>query len=256
MSGLNSLLVGCPSAGAKRLSQIRFLVSCPNETENSEVNTGRALIAELVQERFVSQFAHIGHPNCYSTTSPHLSVENPTVGCSYNGEVTGISGTGNPMVQQSDWVYPVVVLATGDNFSIGDDIEFVVKQELKSHYQAQLPENESELSSPTFHRIYRGEVSENSSQDNPIIRHSDWDKSVVIITEDSETFSRGDQVKFVVKKEVGQRYQALLSHKAPAVKPHYGSKAVIPIHHDGKDNQSVGDTRSESHATKSIDKRS
>jgi hypothetical protein len=167
----------------------------------------------------------------------------------------GVSGTGNPLVQKSDWDYPVVILTPGDDFSVGDQIEFVVKQELKRHYQAQLPENEPDLSSPTFHRIYRGEVSENSNNGNPIVRHSDWDKSVVIITEDSVTFSRGDQVKFVVKKEIAKRYQALLSHKAPAVKPHYGSRAVIPIHHDGKDNQSVGDTRSESHATKSIEER-
>ena len=182
-------------------------------------------------------------------------MKSPTVGRSYNGEVTGISGTGNPMVQQSDWVYPVVVLTAGADFSVGDQIEFVVKQELKSHYQALLPNDEPELSSPTFHRIYRGEVSENTNENNPIIRHSGCEETVVVISEDSETFTRGDQVKFVVKKEVGQRYQALLSHKAPAVKPHYGSRAVIPIHHDGKDNQSVGDTRSERHATKSIDKR-
>lgn len=163
------------------------------------------------------------------------------------------------MIQKDNWDDPVVVLTQGDQFSVGDQIGFVIKQELKWHYQAHPSdtdsESEPELSSPTFHRIYRGEVSENSTDGDPIIRHSDWDKSVVVITEDSETFSCGDQVEFVVKKEIGQRYQALLSHKAPAVKPHYGSEAVIPIHHDGKDNQSVGDTRSESHATKPIDDR-
>lgn len=157
------------------------------------------------------------------------------------------------MVQKDDWVNPVVILTNDDsNYSEGDQIQFVVKQKLDTHYQGRLPSSEPTLSSPTFHRIYRGEVFETSSSGNPIIRHADWDKSVVIITEDSETFSAGNNVKFVVKKEVGQRYQALLSHKAPAVKPHYGSRAVIPIHHDGKDNQSVGDTRSEKHALRPV----
>lgn len=160
------------------------------------------------------------------------------------------------MVQKDDWDEPAVVLTPDDDeYSAGDEIDFVVKQELKDHYQAQLPEAESDLSSPTFHRIYRGEVFENSSSGNPIIRHAGWDMSVVIITEDSVTFSKGDKVKFVVKQEAGRRYQALLSHKAPAVKPHYNSRAVIPIHHDGKDNQSVGDTRSERHTTKDVDDR-
>jgi len=186
---------------------------------------------------------------------PQSNVSSPTIGHTYKGKVVHISGTGNPMVQKDDWDEPVVVITPGNDFSVGDQIEFVVKQEMKRHYQAQLADRESELSSPTFHRIYRGEVCDVSTRGNPIVRHSDWDMSVVIITEDSETFSEGDQVKFVVKKEVGKRYQALLSHKAPAVKPHYGSKAVIPIHHDGKDNQSVGDTRSERHATKSMDER-
>ncbi|MUV90233.1 hypothetical protein GJ629_10310 [Halapricum sp. CBA1109] len=182
-------------------------------------------------------------------------METPTVGNSYTGKVVGISSTSNPMVQKSEWAYPAVVVTGDEDFSVGDHIEFIVRQELESHYQAQLADREKELSSPTFNRIYRGEVSEISTDGNPLIRHSDWDKSVVVITEDSETFTRGDTVEFVIKKEVGKRYQALLSHKAPAVKPQYGSRAVIPIHHDGKDNQSVGDTRSEKHATKSIEER-
>lgn len=182
-------------------------------------------------------------------------MENPTVGDSYTGEVVGVSSTGNPMVQRSKWVYPVVVITGDEDFSEGDQIEFTVTQELESHYQAQLADRETERSSPTFDRIYRGEVSEISTDGDPIIRHSDWDKSVIVITEDSETFSGGDKVEFVVKEEVGKRYQALLRHKAPAVKPQYGSRAIIPIHHDGKDNQSVGDTRSEKHATKSIEER-
>lgn len=112
------------------------------------------------------------------------------------------------------------------------------------------------MSSPTFNRVYQGEVSETSISGNPIIRYEEWEMSVVVITEEKETFSEGDSIKFVVKQQEGQRYQALLSHKAPVVKPNYRSKAVIPIHHDGKDNQSVGDTRSEKHATRSVDERS
>lgn len=179
----------------------------------------------------------------------------PKLNQTYKGEVVGISRTGNPMVQKGDWNEPVVVVTQGDDFSEGDKIKFVVKQELENHFQALLSDRESDLSSPTFRRIYSGEVSENTNSGNPIIRHSNWDKSVVIITEDSKTFSKGVRVKFVVLEEVGQRYQALLSEKAPVLKPQYNSRAVIPIHHDGKDNQSVGDTRSETHATKSVDER-
>lgn len=182
-------------------------------------------------------------------------MSDPQINQTYSGRVVGISGTGNPMVQKSGWLEPVVVITAGNNYSQGDKIKFVVKQELENHYQALPPERESNLSSPTFHRIYRGEVSTISRSGNPIIRHSNWDKSVVVITEESESFSEGDRVKFVVKREVKRMYQALLSHKAPAVKPQYGSKPVIPIHHDGKDNQSVGDTRSEEHATKPVEDR-
>lgn len=180
----------------------------------------------------------------------------PIIDRTYKGQIIKISETGNPMVQKDAWDYPVVILSTDtDEFSEGEEIEFVVKQEMENHYQAQLPGRQSTLSSPTFNRIYRGEIFENTVNGNPIIRHADWDMSVVIITEDSEIFSKGDTVEFVVKKEVGQRYQALLSHKAPVVKPHYRSKPVIPIHHDGKDNQSVGDTRSDKHAMRSVDDR-
>jgi hypothetical protein len=180
----------------------------------------------------------------------------PDVGEKHHAKVENISRTGHPMAQKDDWDEPVVILTPAEDYSVGDQIKFIIKQELKDHYQAKLPDSESDLTSPTFNRIYRGEVSGTMNGGNPVIRHSDWDKHVEIITEDSVTVPEGDQVKFVVKKDIGDRYQALLSHKAPAVKPHYGSRAVIPIHHDGKDNQSVGDTRSERHATKSVDERS
>lgn len=204
----------------------------------------------------------------YGSTDSGFSVSSLSLGSSYEGEVVEISRSGNPVVKKDDWDDRVVIL-TDDDLSPGDQVKFFVNNELKTHYQAQLansksnssnqvqsPDDGPDRSAPTFHRIYRGRVSENTENGNPIVRNSDWDKSVVIITEDSETFSSGDQAKFVVKREVGERYQALLSHKAPTVKPHYQSAAVIPIHHDGKDNQSVGDTRSEKHATKSLDERS
>ena len=180
----------------------------------------------------------------------------PTIGQTYTSKIVNISGTGKPMVQKKDWDDPVIVLSSHtDDFSIGDQIEFIVKQKLENHYQARLPDRQSSVSSPTFNRIYRGEIFENTTEENPVIQHANWDLPVVIITEESNTFSKGDTVQFVVKKRAGKEYQALLSHKAPAVKPHYGSKPVIPIHHDGKDNESVGDTRPDEHATKPVDER-
>lgn len=112
------------------------------------------------------------------------------------------------------------------------------------------------MSSPTFHRVYKGNVSEVSQLGDPIIHNDDWDKDIYIMTKEGDTFSEGDTVKFVVKRAEGKNYQALLSHQAPVTKPNYRSKAVIPIHHDGKHNQSVGDTRSKTHATRSVEDRS
>jgi hypothetical protein len=111
------------------------------------------------------------------------------------------------------------------------------------------------VSAPKFDTAYVRKVSDTSGSGNPIIADPKWDKKVVVITDDRSKFSKGVTIKFVVKREIGDHYQALLNHQAPVTKPKYYSKPNIPIHHDGKDNQSVTDTRSETHAFKPINKR-
>jgi hypothetical protein len=110
------------------------------------------------------------------------------------------------------------------------------------------------VSTPSFDTVLKREVVKESNSGNPIIIDSDWDKRVVVIVE-GEDISTGDEIKFVVKKEHNDHYQALLKGQSSISKPDYDSKPNIPLHHDGKHNQSVGDTRSEGHALRSPDDR-
>jgi len=109
--------------------------------------------------------------------------------------------------------------------------------------------------SPKFNTPYIKKVSKTSCSGNPIVIDPKWDKKVVVITDNKTKISKGETIKFVIKREMNDHYQALLNHQAPVMKPRYYSKPNIPIHHDGKYNQSVTDTRSESHAFRPIDKR-
>lgn len=93
-------------------------------------------------------------------------------------------------------------------------------------------------------------VSDISNSGNPICRNGSWEADVVIITRDDATYETGEKIEFVIKKKEGGHYQALLKEESPVSKPNYGSTPNIPIHHDGKHGQSVGDTRSEGHAMK------
>lgn len=111
------------------------------------------------------------------------------------------------------------------------------------------------MSEPDFGTTYERRISDTSGSGNPIVVDDEWDEKVVVITDDDENLSKGEKIEFVVKRKQGGHYQALLSHQAPVTKPKYYSKPNIPIHHDGKHNQSVGDTRSENHAFRSIDDR-
>lgn len=102
-------------------------------------------------------------------------------------------------------------------------------------------------------KVIEWRVSDISNSGNPICRCGSWDRDVVVITD--EEFEKGEMIEFVVKKDHGDHYQALLKEEAPVSKPNYRSRPNIPIHHDGKHGQSVGDTRSESHAMRSVDDR-
>lgn len=113
------------------------------------------------------------------------------------------------------------------------------------------------MSEPSIDSTYERRVNDFSNAGNPKITDDEWDAQVIVIIDNDDTdISKGDKIKFVVKRNEGGHYQALLKHQAPVSKPNYKSKPNIPIHHDGKHNQSVGDTRSESHAMRSVDDRS
>ena len=111
------------------------------------------------------------------------------------------------------------------------------------------------MSEPSLNTTYERRVDEFSKAGNPKITDDEWDAQVIVIIDDDTNISKGEEIEFVVKQNEGGHYQALLKHQAPVSKPDYNSGPDIPIHHDGKHNESVGDTRSESHAFKSVDDR-
>lgn len=98
-------------------------------------------------------------------------------------------------------------------------------------------------------------ISDISNSGNPICRSGSWEHDVVVITNDEDTFETGETIEFVIKKKEGGHYQALLKEECNVSNPNYNSSPNIPIHHDGKHGESVGDTRSEGHAMKSVDER-
>lgn len=103
--------------------------------------------------------------------------------------------------------------------------------------------------------VVRWEVSDFSNSGNPICRNKSWDRDVIVITDGKTDIEEGDRIEFVIKKTKGEHYQALLKDNSSVSKPNYDSAPNIPLHHDGKHGQSVGDTRSEKHAMKSLDDR-
>lgn len=105
---------------------------------------------------------------------------------------------------------------------------------------------------PEFKKVFKRSVSHISRSGNPIVIDDEWDKKVVVFTDDDTDISEGDDIKFVIHKHGSDHYQALLSHQSPVKSTNYRSKPNIPIHHDG---QSAGKTRSESHAFRSVDDR-
>lgn len=104
-------------------------------------------------------------------------------------------------------------------------------------------------------RVIEWIVFDISRSGNPICRCGSWDRDVVVITDDDSKFKQFDKIEFVIVREMGDHYQALLKGQAPIAKPNYRSPPTIPIHHDGKYGESVGNTRPESHAMNSLDDR-
>ena len=94
---------------------------------------------------------------------------------------------------------------------------------------------------------YIGTIDDFSSSGNPIVHKEDWDKKIVVVTDNDKQFDKGDTIKFTVQNEHGDHYQCsrVGEGKSTVRKPNYSSPPNVPIHHDGKHGESVGDTRDE-----------
>lgn len=104
---------------------------------------------------------------------------------------------------------------------------------------------------------YRGVVDGFSGSGNPVVRKEGWEKRAVIVTDDSEDITVGDEITFTVQADHSDHYQAtpVGEGKANVSKPNYSSSPNIPIHHDGKHGESVGETRDKRETYKSPDER-
>ena len=94
---------------------------------------------------------------------------------------------------------------------------------------------------------HSGAVSGFSGSGNPVVKKQNWDKRIVVVVEDNDEISKGDTIKFTVQKDHSDHYQAARvgEGSAKVSKPNYSSSSNIPLRHDGKYGQSVGETRRE-----------
>ena len=92
---------------------------------------------------------------------------------------------------------------------------------------------------------------------NPIVKKTEWDKKIVVVTDSAEQFGKGDTIKFTVQSDNGDHYQCsrVGEGKSTVRKPNYSGSPNVPIHHDGKHGESVGDTRDEKETSSSPDER-
>ena len=104
---------------------------------------------------------------------------------------------------------------------------------------------------PKMGKRYEASVDGFSNSGNPVIKPGMGAKRTVVMTPDNKEIELGDRVSFTIQKEFSNHYQANLNRHR-SVTSGYNSPPNIPIHHDG---QSVGSTRSESDASKSVEDR-
>jgi hypothetical protein len=104
---------------------------------------------------------------------------------------------------------------------------------------------------------YSGTVQSYSSSNNLVLKNPKWDKRVVVVIDDDTDLSKGDSATFTIQAEHPDHYQAALvgQGKAKVSKPDYSSSPNVPVHHDGKYGESVGDTRPEKKSFQSIKER-
>ena len=107
------------------------------------------------------------------------------------------------------------------------------------------------MSGPSIDNEYDGSVSDFSNSGNPVVEPGMGAKKTVVMAPEDHEIEVGDRVAFVITYEYESHYEAdLLRHRS--VTSGYETPPNIPIHHDG---QSVGSTRSEGEASKSVEDR-
>lgn len=104
---------------------------------------------------------------------------------------------------------------------------------------------------PKMGKRYEGSVDDFSNSGNPIVKPGMGEKRTVVIDNSDDKIEIGDRIAFTIKKEYNDHYQAELNEHR-SITAGYNSSPNIPIHHDG---QSVGSTRSEADASKSVENR-
>lgn len=113
------------------------------------------------------------------------------------------------------------------------------------------------MTEPSLREQHTGTVADFSNSGNPVVKKPQWDKRAVVMVSDDASLSRGDRIRLTLQREHSDHYQGsrVGDGGATVSKPSYNSTPDIPIHHDGKYGESVGDTRPRKAATQSIEDR-
>lgn len=107
------------------------------------------------------------------------------------------------------------------------------------------------MSGPEIDKRYEGAVDDFSNSGNPVVNPGMGAKRTVVLAPDEHNIDVGDRIEFIIRYEYESYYEAELQRHR-SVRSGYSSPPNIPIHHDG---QSVGSTRSEREASKSLEDR-
>ena len=93
---------------------------------------------------------------------------------------------------------------------------------------------------------YEGRVIRFSQSDNLVVREYSTDVEVVILIDEVKNVEKGDTVEFRITQTGGDHHVATPTGDKRIKKPEYTSSPNIPLHHDGKHGQSIGETRPDS----------
>lgn len=93
---------------------------------------------------------------------------------------------------------------------------------------------------------YKGKVIRFSQSNNLVVREYSSNEEVVVLVNETHNVEQGDTVEFKITQTGDDHHIAKPNKDRRIEKAEYDSSPNIPLHHDGKHGQSVGDTRPES----------